>query len=379
MDLQNDFLDSAGLSPAREPLVAQAAALLQACRAKNIPVIHVWTTVHREDDRRLPHWKKSNRWLCVAGTPGHQTPLPLQPLAHETVVHKSGFNGFAGGSLDAALKQLHCDTLIIAGVHLHTCVRTAAAKQLRTRPPSLHVRGNRRQQRPRVRRRHPPLAHERDVEILQRPPKSTQPSPAILPNRSKLIHRSPRNTSTILFELPIATPADIAAATLRAQNAQAAWRLTEVSVRCQLLEKVATRLEAAAKDLGVQMALELGKPVAHGADEVRRAAENIRDVIRRATAFEFQKRSPAGTVRHEPATASSPSFHRGIVIPSRHPHRQARPRPRLRQHRRLEALPARRQNRRVPPASPARMRPARRCRAIVGWRSRHRATARRLR
>ena len=56
VDLQNDFLDAAGLSPARETLVAHTAALVQACRTQKIPVIHVWTTIHREDDRRLPHW-----------------------------------------------------------------------------------------------------------------------------------------------------------------------------------------------------------------------------------------------------------------------------------------------------------------------------------
>ncbi len=298
VDLQNDFLDSAGLSPAREPLIAQTAALLQACRAKNIPVIHIWTTVRREEDRRLPHWKKSNRWLCVAGTPGHATPTPLQPLAHETVVHKSGFNGFAGGQLDTALKQLNCDTLIIAGVHLHTCVRTAAAEAmergLQVFMSEETVASNDPVYAAATRR----WLTERDVEfavtseILSRI--------AGHPATSKLTHRSPRETSTILFELPIATPADIAAATLRAQNAQATWRLTDVVARCQLLGKVATRLEASAKDLGVQMALELGKPLAHGADEVRRAADNIRDVIRRAAVFEFQKRSPAGTVRHEP-------------------------------------------------------------------------------
>jgi acyl-CoA reductase-like NAD-dependent aldehyde dehydrogenase len=48
------------------------------------------------------------------------------------------------------------------------------------------------------------------------------------------------------------------------------------------------------------MAVEIGKPVSHGLEEVRRAAGNIRDVIRRASAFEFQKREAAGVVRHRP-------------------------------------------------------------------------------
>ena len=60
------------------------------------------------------------------------------------------------------------------------------------------------------------------------------------------------------------------------------------------------RLEAAARDLARQMAVEIGKPISHGLEEVRRTAANVRDVSCRASAFEFQKREPAGLVRHEP-------------------------------------------------------------------------------
>ena len=48
------------------------------------------------------------------------------------------------------------------------------------------------------------------------------------------------------------------------------------------------------------MAVEIGKPISHGLEEVRRAAANVRDVVRRAKNFEFQKREAAGIVRHEP-------------------------------------------------------------------------------
>ena len=67
-----------------------------------------------------------------------------------------------------------------------------------------------------------------------------------------------------------------------------------------LLEKVAEQLEAAAPDLARQMALEIGKPLAHGLEEVRRAAGNIRDVIRRAATVEPVTHEAAGLVRHQP-------------------------------------------------------------------------------
>ncbi|MGA2866205.1 MAG: aldehyde dehydrogenase family protein [Verrucomicrobiota bacterium] len=297
VDLQGDFLDSTGLQPARENLILQTAALLQGCRRKNIPVIHIWTTVRRDDDRRLPHWKRNNRWHCLAGSDGHKTPAPLQPLENETVINKSGFNGFAGGELDAALNKINCDTLVIAGLHLHTCIRAAAAEGLER---GLHifipddaVASNDPVYAAATRR----WLAERGVEFVS----ANEILSRLDGNApSELIHRSPRETKSILFEIPVAGADEIAAATLCAQKAWEIWRRTNVSSRCQILEKVAGRLEAAAPDLARQMAVEIGKPVSHGLEEVRRAAGNIRDVIRRASAFEFQKREPAGVVRHRP-------------------------------------------------------------------------------
>jgi acyl-CoA reductase-like NAD-dependent aldehyde dehydrogenase len=117
---------------------------------------------------------------------------------------------------------------------------------------------------------------------------------------SKLTHRSPRETKKILFEIPIAGADQIAAATAAAQSAWKSWRQTNLNLRCEILEQAATSLEAVAPNLAKQMAVEIGKPVSHGLEEVRRAAGNIRDVIRRAFIFEFQKVEPAGLVRHQP-------------------------------------------------------------------------------
>ncbi len=297
VDVQNDYLAADGLAPPAELLISRAAALLAGGRERRIPIIHIWTTIHRDDDRRLPHWKKTDRWQCVAGTDGHKTPPLLEPLKNETVIHKSGFNGFAGGELDVALERINCDTVILAGIHLHTCVRTIAAESLER---GLHVfiagdaaASNDPVYAAATRR----WLAERGVgfvsanEILSRLEGNAP---------SKLTHRSPRETGKFLFEIFIAGEDEINAATLSAQTAWKKWRQKNLSSRCEILERFAAGLEAAASDLAKQMAIEIGKPVSHGAEEVRRAAANIRDVIRRAAAFEFQKREPAGIVRHEP-------------------------------------------------------------------------------
>ena len=48
------------------------------------------------------------------------------------------------------------------------------------------------------------------------------------------------------------------------------------------------------------MATEIGKPLSHGLEEVRRAAVNIRDVIRRAQTLNSRRARAAGMVRHQP-------------------------------------------------------------------------------
>jgi len=297
VDLQNDFLDSPGLQPVSEILIPKTVALLQGCRSRKTSVIHVWTTISRKEDRRLLHWKKSNRWMCVAGTRGHQAPSALQPQEDEAIIHKTGFNGFAGGKLDAALRDLRCNAVIVTGLHLHTCVRAIAMecleRGLRVFIPEDAVASN-----------DPVLAAAtrrwlaaRCVEflpigeILLRLDGNASASP---------VHRSPRETKEILFKIPAAAEKEIASRTSSSHTAWRKWRDKKIDARCRIFEKVAEQLEAFASRLARQMAVEIGKPLSHGAEEVRRAAASIRDVLRRAAAFEAVQSGPAGSVRHEP-------------------------------------------------------------------------------
>jgi len=297
VDLQNDFLNSPGLEPPLEGLVSKAAALAAGCRSKKIPVIHVRTTISRDCDRRLPHWKKSGRWKCVAGTAGHESPPPLQPLRNERTIDKSGFNGFAGGKLETVLKELKCDTILIAGLHLHTCVRSIAMESLErglqvfiaedavgSDDPILAA-GTRR------------WLAERCVSLLS----SNEILRRIDGHKtSSFVHRSPRDVSKVLFEVRNANIEEISSAALAAQDAWSAWRGTKPAVRCRILAKAARQMEMLAPKFARQMAIEIGKPCSHGLEETRRAAASIRDVIRRAAAFDFSTRETAGLVRHEP-------------------------------------------------------------------------------
>jgi alpha-ketoglutaric semialdehyde dehydrogenase len=297
VDLQSDHLAAPDLHPPVDALVARAAVLLENCRHRRIPVIHIWTTIHRDQGRRLPHWERTNRWMCVAGTSGHQPPARLQPRAGEMITHKTGFNAFAGTTLDAALRRMNCDTVILAGVHLHACVRTVAAESLERGLQIFiaedAVGSNDPVHAAAVRR----WLAERCVQF--------EPVNAVLSRLggkalSKLVHCSPRKTNKILFEVPIEDADEIATVAAAVKNVGTNWRQRPPLFRHQLLGKAAEQLEAAAPDLARQMAVEIGKPLSHGLEEVRRAAGNIRDVIRRAANFEPQTHEAAGMVRHQP-------------------------------------------------------------------------------
>ena len=297
VDLQRDHLAAPELHPPADTVVARAAELLEHCRRHHIPVIHVWTTIRRDQDRRLPHWEQTGRWRCVAGTDGHQPPAPLQPRAGEIIIHKTGFNAFAGATLEAALRRLKCTAVILAGVHLHACVRTAAAESLERGFQVLiaedAVGSNDPVHAAAVRR----WLAERCVQFA---PANALWSRLAGKKAPKGIHCSPRETAKVLFEVPIRGADEIAAVTAAAKDAWATWRQNPPSFCPPMLEKVAERLEAAAPELARQMAIEIGKPLAHGLEEVRRAAGNVRDVIRRAVNFERQTRATAGVARHQP-------------------------------------------------------------------------------
>jgi nicotinamidase-related amidase len=125
IDLQRDYLDAPGLEPAADEIVRGAAALLDGCRARGIPALHVRTTVSPGGEDRMPHWRRAGITRCVEGTPGHRAPPELGER-DETVIRKAWFSPFTDPELERALKRVEATDLVLAGVHLHGCVRATA-------------------------------------------------------------------------------------------------------------------------------------------------------------------------------------------------------------------------------------------------------------
>jgi acyl-CoA reductase-like NAD-dependent aldehyde dehydrogenase/nicotinamidase-related amidase len=277
VDFQNDFLDAAGLEPYRSEVVRRAAALVDAARESGVPVVHCVTAVDPDLDGRMPHWKAAGRWSCVRGTHGHAAPAELAPRPGETVVEKAFFSGFASsphGALDAALAAAGADSIVLAGVHLHGCVRATAldayqrgfdvwiAEDAVASDDPLHSAVTRRYLDGRA-------ARFAGVAELGRRFRADGAS-------SEIALRSPRETSRVLFTVSAAGPSAAASASSAARGALESWAARPPESRAAVLIAFAGRLEAEAGALAREMAIDVGKPLTHGVAEALRAADLVR-------------------------------------------------------------------------------------------------------
>ncbi len=126
VDLQIDFLNRPGLLPLAEQITAHASLLLSRCRETGVPIFHIRTQVKADGSDSMPHWKAADYLACIAGSAGEASPPELAPRADEAVIHKRYFSGFENPQLDHQLRQLGADTLILAGIYLHGCLRATA-------------------------------------------------------------------------------------------------------------------------------------------------------------------------------------------------------------------------------------------------------------
>ncbi len=125
VDLQYDFLNRPGLTPPAAALIGEVSRLLEACRSGGIPVIHAHSVYSTDGSDRMPHWKRDDYRACVEGTHGAATPPELAPVSGENIIVKKFFSAFSNPELKTVLDQHAVDTLIVAGVYSHACVRSA--------------------------------------------------------------------------------------------------------------------------------------------------------------------------------------------------------------------------------------------------------------
>jgi nicotinamidase-related amidase len=112
IDIQNDYFPGGRMALERmDEAAGNARALLEAFRARELPVIHV---------RHLS--VRPGAAFFVPGTPGADINPLVAPAAGEKIIEKNFPNSFRNTSLADELRAGGIDGVVIAGAMSHMCV-----------------------------------------------------------------------------------------------------------------------------------------------------------------------------------------------------------------------------------------------------------------
>jgi len=126
IDMLQDFFEEGRLMNHRKKLTTSINELVNIGRENNLPII--WVRQEFKDDLSdaFLAMKKSGNKITIENTAGCQLlpELDYEEKDHEII--KKRYSAFFKTGLDDLLDRLNIDTLIIAGVNTHACVRAAA-------------------------------------------------------------------------------------------------------------------------------------------------------------------------------------------------------------------------------------------------------------
>lgn len=122
IDLQNDILEGGALACKRIlKILPPLRKLFAQARQMNVPVIYICDR-HFKGDPELLLWNDH----MMAGTWGAQIIDEVAPMPEDHIVYKNRFNGFVDTDLEAVLKKLRINTLLMTGWRTHVCVAQTA-------------------------------------------------------------------------------------------------------------------------------------------------------------------------------------------------------------------------------------------------------------
>jgi len=322
LDLQQDFLARPGLSPSPARLGERIQRLLQGCRERGVPVLHVRTGVRPDGSDRMPHWKRQGTWACVEGTPGVRPPSGLEEAPGEPVFRKRFFSAFGAPGLEARLAELRSPSLLIAGLYLHACVRATAldayergydvwiiddavgstepvhaeitrsylgeraVRFIETAELLEHLRGSR--------------SSDAVAACDAFPVAWIAGKPCAANGHRRLRLQQPSQLSVCLGEVPLAGAVEVGAAAAAAAQARPEWEQRGAEQRAACLGRLAEQLAGREQELIRLLVREIGKPRGEAQTEVRRAIGHVEGALRRIPAGDAPIGGPesAASVRY---------------------------------------------------------------------------------
>jgi nicotinamidase-related amidase len=126
IDMLNDCFGHDELARARATLCSSINQLTALARAKGCPIVWVRQEFKHDLSDAFLEMKKGDIRMFIEGTPG---PLILDELIRcdsDIEIVKKRYSMFYGTKLESLLQELETDSLILAGVNTHACIRAAA-------------------------------------------------------------------------------------------------------------------------------------------------------------------------------------------------------------------------------------------------------------
>jgi nicotinamidase-related amidase len=126
IDVLQDFFNEGRLKDHRSQLTSNINSLTEFARTNQTPVI--WVRQEFKDDLSdaFMTMRKKNIKKTIENTPGCQLlpELVVDPTDKEVI--KKRYSAFYNTNLEGMLKELQIDTLVVAGINTHACIRMAA-------------------------------------------------------------------------------------------------------------------------------------------------------------------------------------------------------------------------------------------------------------
>jgi maleamate amidohydrolase len=126
IDMLNDCFVHAPLQRLRPSLCLSINALTATARTTGCPVIWVRQEFEPDLSDAMSDMKSKNIHMFIKGTAGPLILDELQRSDADLEVVKKRYSMFFRTGLDALLRQLGTDRIILAGVNTHACIRMAA-------------------------------------------------------------------------------------------------------------------------------------------------------------------------------------------------------------------------------------------------------------
>lgn len=122
-----DFFEGQpALASQRGSLAGSINNLARSFRGFRLPIIWVRQEFKPDLSDAFLAMRRSQMKVTIEGTAGCEILPELERLPGEPVIVKKRYSAFFGTQLDALLGNIQAETLVLAGINTHACIRTTA-------------------------------------------------------------------------------------------------------------------------------------------------------------------------------------------------------------------------------------------------------------